>query len=53
MSPEHSIGGISFQGPRKEHAQIQVTTLKNTQDMMSLSAISASFIVPPGPVKIY
>lgn len=33
----------------KEYGQVQVTTLKNTQSMMFLSCISASFIVLPSP----
>lgn len=33
----------------KEHDQIQVATLRNTQSMIFLSGVSASFIVLPGP----
>lgn len=39
--------------PAKNHAQIQVIAVKDTQSMMSLSFISASFIVLPSPDAIY
>lgn len=46
---ELSIGAVHFQSPCKKQVQIQVTTFKNTQSVMSLSDVSALFVVHPGP----